>query len=89
MSFRLAAAEGTLPGETLMEKFAFVQSVGFDGIELSGRGDGIFAARADELRARPGRGRGDADRGGAHGPLHRRLRPRPAARTRSTSSSCC
>ena len=30
MSFRLAAAENTLPGETLMEKFAFVQSVGFD-----------------------------------------------------------
>ncbi len=51
MSFRLAAAENTLPGETLMEKFAFVQSVGFDGIELSGRGDGIFAARAEELRA--------------------------------------
>ena len=26
-------------------------SVGFDGIELSGRGDGIFAGRVDELRA--------------------------------------
>jgi sugar phosphate isomerase/epimerase len=51
MSFRLAAAEGTLPGASLQEKFDFVQSVGFDGIELSGRGDGIFAARADELRA--------------------------------------
>jgi sugar phosphate isomerase/epimerase len=53
MSFRLAAAEGTLPGETLEEKFAFVQSVGFDGIELSGRGDGIFGGRVEELhRAR-------------------------------------
>lgn len=52
-SIKLAAAEGTLPGATLEEKFAFVQSVGFDGIELSGQGDGIFAGRADELaRAR-------------------------------------
>jgi len=51
MSLRLAAAESTLPGDTLMDKFEFVQSVGFDGIELSGRGDGIFAGRVDELRA--------------------------------------
>jgi sugar phosphate isomerase/epimerase len=50
MSFRLAAAEMTLPGETLEEKSAFVRSVGFDGIELSARGDGIFGARVDELR---------------------------------------
>ncbi|TKK83512.1 sugar phosphate isomerase/epimerase [Kribbella jiaozuonensis] len=40
----------TLPGETLEEKFAFVRSVGFDGIELSARGDGIFGSRVDELR---------------------------------------
>ncbi|TDW69318.1 sugar phosphate isomerase/epimerase family protein [Kribbella pratensis] len=50
MSFRLAAAEMTLPGETLEEKFTFVRKVGFDGIELSARGDGIFGARIDELR---------------------------------------
>ncbi|MFD3400163.1 sugar phosphate isomerase/epimerase family protein [Kribbella sp. NPDC058693] len=50
MTFRLAAAEMTLPGETLEEKFAFVRSVGFDGIELSARGDGIFGSRVDELR---------------------------------------
>jgi sugar phosphate isomerase/epimerase len=50
MSFRLAAAELTLPGETLEDKFAFVRTVGFDGIELSARGDGIFGARIDELR---------------------------------------
>ncbi|TCC57699.1 sugar phosphate isomerase/epimerase [Kribbella pittospori] len=50
MSFRLAAAELTLPGDTLEEKFAFVRTVGFDGIELSARGDGIFGARIDELR---------------------------------------
>ena len=43
--------EATLPGETLMEKFEFVRSVEFDGIELSGPGDGIFGSRAAELRA--------------------------------------
>lgn len=50
MTFRLAAAELTLPGDSLEEKYAFVRSVGFDGIELSARGDGQFAARLDELR---------------------------------------
>lgn len=50
MSFRLAAAEGTLPGRSLLEKFEFVRSVGFDGIEMSGQGDGTFAGRAAELR---------------------------------------
>src|SRR4051794_21923741 len=50
MNFRLAAAEMTLPGETLEEKFTFVRKVGFDGIELYARGDGIFGARIDELR---------------------------------------
>jgi sugar phosphate isomerase/epimerase len=34
----------------LEEKFAFVQSVGFDGIELSGQGNGVFGARAAEFR---------------------------------------
>lgn len=50
MSLRLAAAEETLLGRDLEEKFAFAHSVGFDGIEMSGRGDGIFAGRAAELR---------------------------------------
>ena len=50
MSVRLAAQESTLPGETLEEKFEFTLNCGFDGIELSGRGDGVFAARAAELR---------------------------------------
>ena len=50
MSYRLAAAERTLPGETLESKYAFVRSVGFDGIELSAQGDGIFGARLDELK---------------------------------------
>jgi sugar phosphate isomerase/epimerase len=50
MTFRLAAAEATLPGTGLMEKFEFAQSVGFDGIELSGQGNGVFAGRRQELR---------------------------------------
>ena len=50
MSVKLAAQESTLPGDTLEEKFEFTLNCGFDGIELSGRGDGIFAARAAELR---------------------------------------
>ncbi|BCB77161.1 sugar phosphate isomerase/epimerase [Phytohabitans flavus] len=49
MTFRLAAQERMLEGDTLEEKFAFAQSVGFDGIELSGRGGGVFAGRAEEL----------------------------------------
>jgi sugar phosphate isomerase/epimerase len=53
VSFRLAAQESMLEGETLEEKFAFAQAHGFDGIELSGRGGGVFAERRDELaRAR-------------------------------------
>jgi sugar phosphate isomerase/epimerase len=51
MVFKLAAQESTLAGDTLLEKFEAVQAAGFDGIELSAQGDGIFAARADELRA--------------------------------------
>lgn len=51
MVFKIAAQESTLVGDTLAEKFAFAQSVGFDGIELSGTGDGVFAGRVDELRA--------------------------------------
>lgn len=51
MSFRLAAQESTLPGETLQERFAAAQSYGFDGIELGAQGDGKFAGRRDELAA--------------------------------------
>jgi sugar phosphate isomerase/epimerase len=51
MSVKLAAQESMLEGETLEEKFAFAQQHGFDGIELSGRGGGVFAARRDELDA--------------------------------------
>lgn len=53
MTFRLAAQESMLEGDTLEEKFAFAQDHGFDGIELSGRGGGVFAGRREELaRAR-------------------------------------
>lgn len=51
MAFRLAAQESTCEGDTLLEKFEFAQSVGFDGIELSGRGGGVFVARETELVA--------------------------------------
>lgn len=51
MTFRLAAQESMLEGDTLEEKFAFAQEHGFDGIELSGRGGGVFAGRVEELRA--------------------------------------
>lgn len=51
MTFRLAAQESMLEGDTLEEKYAFARAHGFDGIELSGRGRGVFAGRAAELRA--------------------------------------
>ena len=38
MTFRLAAQESTLPGDTLVEKFSFTRDCGFDGIELGGSG---------------------------------------------------
>ena len=49
MTFRLAAQEWMLDGDTLEDKFAFAQSVGFDGIELGAVGGGAFEQRADEL----------------------------------------
>jgi sugar phosphate isomerase/epimerase len=48
---KLAAQERFFEGADLIEKFAHARSVGFDGIELLGAGDGRFAARAGELRA--------------------------------------
>lgn len=56
MPIRLAAQEHMLEGDTLVEKYEFAKSVGFDGIELLGRGDGVFAGRVDELRAARDRG---------------------------------
>ena len=51
MAFKLAAQESTCEGDTLEEKFAFARSVGFDGIELSGRGNGVFVSRTAELQS--------------------------------------
>jgi sugar phosphate isomerase/epimerase len=51
VTVKLAAQEHLLPGDSLEEKFEFAQSVGFDGIELRGFGDGVFASRAAELEA--------------------------------------
>jgi sugar phosphate isomerase/epimerase len=48
---RLTCQEQHAPGETLEEKWRFLEGAGWDGIELQGRGDGAFRARADELRA--------------------------------------
>ena len=50
MTFRLAAQESTLPGDTLRDKFSFARDCGFDGIELGGPGNGVFASRTAELR---------------------------------------
>ena len=51
MTIKLGAQENLLEGADLVEKFAFAQSVGLDGIELHGAGGGAFAERMDELRA--------------------------------------
>jgi len=45
MSLKLAAQEQMLHGDSLIEKWEFAQSVGFDGIELRGEGDGKFGDR--------------------------------------------
>lgn len=49
-AIKLSAQEHMLHGENLMEKWDFAQSVGFDGIELLGRGGGAFRDRLPELR---------------------------------------
>jgi sugar phosphate isomerase/epimerase len=48
---KLACQEQLIPGETLAEKWEFISTAGFDGIELLGRGDGAFERRLPELRA--------------------------------------
>ena len=46
---RLACQEHILPGDDILEKWAFAASAGFDGIELRGTED--WRERLDELRA--------------------------------------
>ncbi|HEY5989474.1 MAG TPA: sugar phosphate isomerase/epimerase family protein [Streptosporangiaceae bacterium] len=48
---KISCQEHLLPGDTLVEKFEFATSAGWDGIELRGSGDFQFEARLPELRA--------------------------------------
>lgn len=50
MPVALACQEQLLPGTDLVRKFALATALGFDGIELRGRGDLGFAGRLPELR---------------------------------------
>lgn len=46
----LSCQEQLLPGDSLEQKWELAQRLGFDAIELRGKGDGAFAARLPELR---------------------------------------
>ncbi|GGM23948.1 MULTISPECIES: sugar phosphate isomerase/epimerase family protein [Micromonospora] len=50
MTLSLACQEQLLPGDTLEHKFALATALGYQGIELRGRGDLHFARRRPELR---------------------------------------
>ncbi|MGC5022563.1 sugar phosphate isomerase/epimerase family protein [Micromonospora sp. DT47] len=50
MSIPLACQEQLLPGTNLSQKWALAAALGYDGIELRGRGDLAFARRLPELR---------------------------------------
>jgi sugar phosphate isomerase/epimerase len=47
---RLSCQEQLLPGDDLVAKWDSARRLGFDAIELRGRGDGAFHARLPELR---------------------------------------
>ena len=47
---RLSCQEQLLPGDTLERKWEAAQRLGFQAIELRGRGDGGFAARLPDLQ---------------------------------------
>ena len=47
--YRIAAAEKTLTGETLEQRFQHALSLGFDGIEVQAQDEGRFVARTAEL----------------------------------------
>jgi sugar phosphate isomerase/epimerase len=51
MSLNFAVQEVLIPGNSLEEKWNFVQPLGFKGIELWGRGGPAFGARRPELKA--------------------------------------
>ena len=48
---RLSVQEQYLRGDSMLEKWAHAQQLGFDAVELRGAGDGAFAARLPELTA--------------------------------------
>ncbi|NBE83226.1 sugar phosphate isomerase/epimerase family protein [Micromonospora rubida] len=50
MTIPLACQEQLLPGADLIQKHALAAALGFDGLELRGRGDLSFASRLPELR---------------------------------------
>ncbi|WP_319463753.1 sugar phosphate isomerase/epimerase family protein [Micromonospora sp. RTP1Z1] len=50
MAIPLACQEQLLPGASLSEKFALATTLGYQAIELRGRGDLAFARRLPELR---------------------------------------
>jgi sugar phosphate isomerase/epimerase len=50
-ALRLAVQEQYLRGETMIDKWEHAARLGFDAIELRGRGEGQFAARLPELSA--------------------------------------
>ncbi|WP_320066169.1 sugar phosphate isomerase/epimerase family protein [Micromonospora sp. RTGN7] len=50
MTIPLACQEQLLPGVDLIQKHALAAALGFDGLELRGRGDLSFARRLPELR---------------------------------------
>jgi sugar phosphate isomerase/epimerase len=47
---KIAAQEHLIPGETLSEKWAVIQKLGYEGIELRGLGDFAFEKRLAELQ---------------------------------------
>jgi sugar phosphate isomerase/epimerase len=47
---KLTCQEHLIPGDTLIAKWEFISSVGYDGIELRGQGDFKFRERLPELR---------------------------------------
>jgi sugar phosphate isomerase/epimerase len=47
---RLTCQEHLAPGDSLLEKWRFLEGAGWDGFELLGAGGGAFRARGDELR---------------------------------------
>lgn len=50
MTIPIACQEQLLPGTDLIQKYALAVALGYDGIELRGRGDLAFARRLPELR---------------------------------------